>query len=544
MISKVAVVVVVLALMPLLSLADCPSVGSSMTMSGPCSLDNLKSNGCDPTSTLGLTEDQVQHICDNSGVTFSSITNNYYQFDKTHMDGGGHWNTGQDGIPNGLNLRTDAARIGRIAANIAPFARINWPIYSALNNYTDPVYGQRRRLDGGSLSTMDTDANYDSYMSNFNLSDATCTSNTVMCCFIKNRLSTFVGNANVCNIDLDGAKRSNHVNRGYGTYDTTTPTYCVGFTWKNSSLDDMNRFKGNALFDVAYNTVYQKGYVENIPGAPMCGCLEQMPAVTKADCRQVQVNSESYIVSVPSENELVIYPDLAHTDISYSDCASGLQTTVLNNLPKTATEMRARVSAKLVGNGGCTSANSKYLNEKFWVKSSTPTVFTTKVNTSQWTQVAGLGTYFFPVRASLDEQDKSLRALMGSKPPYPIIYRICSSCLPSHQHIYYKRLSQIPAASTGFNFLNLFLNNFTTVNSTSNPNVRGKDFQLYSSFADAVGNKNAWKVCAEDANSNYGFPSTCGPTYWGSCQWNRYNDYMCDGTDYSAWLHGFYVQRK
>ena len=37
------------------------------------------------------------------------------------------------------------------------------------------------------------------------------------------------------------------------------------------------------LFDVAFKqSLYDKGYVKNVPGSPMCGCIEKMPTVTRA----------------------------------------------------------------------------------------------------------------------------------------------------------------------------------------------------------------------------------------------------------------------
>ena len=38
-----------------------------------------------------------------------------------------------------------------------------------------------------------------------------------------------------------------------------------------------------------YDHFTQRGYVENVPGAPMCGCVEQMPVVTRSDCTQLDV---------------------------------------------------------------------------------------------------------------------------------------------------------------------------------------------------------------------------------------------------------------
>jgi hypothetical protein len=115
--------------------------------------------------------------------------------------------------------------------------------------------------------------------------------------------------------------------------------------------------------------------------------------------------------------------------------------------------------------------------------------------------------------------------------------------LPSHRQIYYKRLTPIPSVSSGYNFLNLFLNNFTTVNATSNPNILGKDFQLYSTYQDAVAGTNPWQYCDFYNDEDIGFPGSCGPVTYTDCQWNMYSDGMCD-TDYNGWLNGFFVQNK
>jgi hypothetical protein len=38
--------------------------------------------------------------------------------------------------------------------------------------------------------------------------------------------------------------------------------------------------------------MYIRGYVKNIPGAPMCACAEQMPTVSRADCTQIDFESK------------------------------------------------------------------------------------------------------------------------------------------------------------------------------------------------------------------------------------------------------------
>merc|ERR1712045_187647 len=48
--------------------------------------------------------------------------------------------------------------------------------------------------------------------------------------------------------------------------------------------------KGNNLFYVSmYDHMHQRGYVRNVPGAPMCACAENMPVVTRSDCTELDV---------------------------------------------------------------------------------------------------------------------------------------------------------------------------------------------------------------------------------------------------------------
>lgn len=42
-----------------------------------------------------------------------------------------------------------------------------------------------------------------------------------------------------------------------------------------------------------FDHLYSRGYSKNLAGAPMCGCIDQMPLVTRADCTQTNVD-ETY----------------------------------------------------------------------------------------------------------------------------------------------------------------------------------------------------------------------------------------------------------
>jgi len=95
--------------------------------------------------------------------------------------------------------------------------------------------------------------------------------------------------------------------------------------------------------------------------------------------------------------------------------------------------------------------------------------------------------------------------------PQKILYRVCATCVESHQHIYYKRLSDIP---DGYDLLNTVKNKWSQTN-----NVMGTDFNLYSTFQDAQDNTNEWEYCKY--HNHVGMPYECGPTEKVRNQWAK-----------------------
>lgn len=88
-----------------------------------------------------------------------------------------------------------------------------------------------------------------------------------------------------------------------------------------------------------------------------------------------------------------------------------------------------------------------------------------------------------------------------------IIHRGCADCTsPEHKHIYYRRLTDIPG---DFDLFNHLLNGRSDANGR---NVWKVDFELYSTYDDAVNKVNPWK-CPNDT-FDYGntFVGECSPS--------------------------------
>jgi len=124
--------------------------------------------------------------------------------------------------------------------------------------------------------------------------------------------------------------------------------------------------------------------------------------------------------------------------------------------------------------------------------------------------------------------------------PNKIIRRFCDSCVKSHRDIFYKRLTPIPVeeeaedAVVPFYFYNMILNKWT-----SEPaNNRGVDFNLFSTYEDAISNSNPWLYC--NYHESVGFPRDCGPYNYVGSQWNSYVKGM--PSDPAANSHEWYVE--
>jgi hypothetical protein len=131
--------------------------------------------------------------------------------------------------------------------------------------------------------------------------------NSVMCCWHRDR-QYFDNNGN-CN-SLGCANRDPGDNTDlcwttsedgtevfpYPGDDTENDLHCHGFAFTDDDNDINSKARWNNLFYVSmYDHLYQRGYVDsitddpNIAGSvqPMCGCVEDMHPVARADCTEV-----------------------------------------------------------------------------------------------------------------------------------------------------------------------------------------------------------------------------------------------------------------
>jgi hypothetical protein len=427
-------------------------------------------------------------------------------------------------------MTLSANRLFRVKDNIIPSRRVLMPKYDSLLNYTYlSFFGPEMKTKGyftNNATALEIMDNYFPYLANFNLTSK-CDLNTIMCCFTENRLGDSVeDNADVCYHDLENSYFANNVRHGFGVFDPNYPAYCTAFKWGSDASSASYQYKGNALFDLSFGTFLRQGYVKNIPGAPLCSCIESMPVVSNAACRDLDVSNERYTLTYNGNGIKVVQDSV---QVTFSDCGGQdfLSYHSENLSPEVLSKLKKRITPS------CSTAGKKFLNERFLIEGST-TQFDAP-DPTKWKQFAGRGVTFYPTKTTdLKVLDGEFRAQFALS-PNKIVYRHCPRCIASHRHIYYRRITPLPDQNT-FNFLDLFLSNWISKN-----NLLNVDFELYSTYEDAINRNKKWTYCNYD-DPPVGFPRDCGITSYTPCQWNSYKKSVCNPAEYSPRNHAFYVE--
>ena len=449
----------------------------------------------------------VHPICS----AFGELVDRYYQVDKNFFDGGGDFN---DKTDSDTPRAKDTRRLATFESLTEGKTRIGFPYYDALVGYAEA-----NELVDGPL------------MSNFQ----ECNLNAVMCCTTSSRGNPFVPNADVCHVDLAVSRRSARTYHGEAHYEGTNQASCIGFSWADGS--DADRFKGNLLYEISYKLFKDTGYIKNVPGAPMCGCVEQMPVVTNSACKTIDsVTNEAYVVTSSEDGDLYVASAPGMT-VSVKDCTGSL---VDSYVGPDQDGMAERIVSP-----NCDATRGEFFNDQYYVPNDGDDPFVVQPTSGvTFEMVAGQGLYFLPDVNYLDyaARDADFRDKL-SRSQTKIVYRHCPSCLPSHQHLY-TLVKETPTPEQ-VNFLDLFLNNWRKNNGNGLAWVLGTQFEIYNNYADAVGDtKNPdtqFKYCNYN-DRNVGFPRDCGLNWKTDCQWNNYNgDKNVCGGYYAPTTTAFYV---
>jgi len=414
-----------------------------------------------------LCKDHHRSLQGSEAIPFSHVTARGSQFDKNYFDGGTDWNLGQEGISKVINA-------GRIPASAEAISsqQLAWP----------------------------------SYIANFDDVDS-CQLRTAMCCFTKaqdpstgmvSNIQDNLGispNADVCTIHLDRSPHAGHVTTGKTYYSSgknieeeTEDAYCTGFSWSQDENDISTKFRANTLFHISMmDGFYNNNLVGGVPGAPMCGCVEQMPVVSHADCvKPVQ----SRRLSVGNNGNMFIDSSMNFIPCNEDSLVAAYAADASNDV---------EALSKIVA-GSCVDAVDKDLAPQGYKRGNAWWY----ADEEHWTPVGGIGFMYHPEISS----DDFKRAFKSSSTN--VIRRVCKSCIPSHRDIYYKRITPVPDS---LDLLDMLKNSFSSTN-----NVLSTDFEMYSK--DKNGLVTHWQHC--NYSISHGFPYECGPEGAVTKQWTAF----------------------
>lgn len=300
---------------------------------GPCTVENFNAQGYDVSS---WPVSEFYEKCAEAlrpTLDLSVAVGKGPQFLKNFLDGGTTWNDNYEQQDGKYKLSEDAAVIVELDDNAKTV------VFTAPDGGTKEVYGP-------------------GYFSNFYNGDKECRMGAMTCCYTANREGNEEDNSEACAHDMSLSAKSNHIkSRAYTIFDTksTDKTFCSGFAWEPNSFSDTVKYNTLAHMAMKEN-LYDSGRVKNIPGAPMCGCIEQMPIITNSSCIKAV---EGYMIDMDDKS--------ISLSLSWVPCK---ETNLLEHYAtlegRTDTETRF-MKDKIVGEGNCKGAIKDFLNDKMLV---------------------------------------------------------------------------------------------------------------------------------------------------------------------------------
>lgn len=459
-----------------------------VVFSSPCNYETLKAaSGCSDVefqNHLGTDAVEiVNSLCTDAiylnyedFLPWSKVSSRGEQFTDTFFDGGSIFNT-EDGITTtGVTVEDhpDTGRIKDIKEQLMTSHGITFP----------------------------------DHIKNFHGTDS-CHSKAAMCCWVGSRDtadSEVVGNTDVCYHDIENSAGSAHVEKGSAVFGSLGEVKCDGFLWTE---DDP--YRGNLLFKVAMDQGLLSGNVRNIPGAPMCACLEQMPVVTHADCTDMTV-LQQWEAIYDTTSEILSIQNYGDPQITFNDC-DGFGLSDYYKIKNAGLDYP--IDDQFVDS--CDDAIDGALEKVAFKKMD-----------QDWIPVAGKGLLYHKSYTELEFND--VWVLSNNQ----ILRRRCLECERDHMDIYYRRFDE-DGLPEGLDLLHVVKNYWRSDPEQVPHNEFMEDFKLYSTYADAKYDVNPWTTCTFN---DKGFPGGCGPTGATSNQYNTFDPEHNDGQHHVA----FYVE--
>lgn len=326
---------------------------------------------CDILNVVSSKE-VLAKLCAEKSFAFGKIGKKNEIWDKEYFDGGTAWNEHREYL--------DESGIVEDKSKLATYPGTH------IKDIRDNVANSRV-------------ITFPDYIDNFE----NCELRAAMCCFVQDRQANDNNgncakpydtncadadpgdNTDVCYVDMARAPTSSHTKKGYAVFEEEDegPTHCHGIAWATDPTDNSAKYKGNNLFYFSmYDHLTQRGYARNVPGAPMCGCVEKMPVVSRSDCTEIDA-TESVTFEYPNKQG-GLSVTINSIDIEFNACQGvkddgdamnndleGYYRRLVREEKASLVELWNLQSVSLVGNNQCHVSITNFFRSKGLVQAST-----------------------------------------------------------------------------------------------------------------------------------------------------------------------------
>ena len=297
-------------------------------------------------------------------VTFSDLTQEHNVFDKAYFDGGTYFNEGRE-TKDDSGITVDQFYAGPKDRIVAAY-------------YARALYNTGIQLP--------TD------ISNFE----NCEIRAAMCCWTQDRQANDdngncaepydencvdadpADNTDVCYVDMSRAPESSRTQEGFSVFEGESEgdAHCHGFAWDTDANDVSAFHKGANLFYVSmYDHLSQRGYVRNVPGSPMCGCVEKMAVVSRSDCTELALTKQWTGFSF--QRGVGLSAQITYNEVEFNSCqgANNNNNDLEAYYQRLVNEGRATneefevLKQTIVGDNQCDNAIEGFMTDQGWRKS-------------------------------------------------------------------------------------------------------------------------------------------------------------------------------
>lgn len=200
-----------------------------------------------------------------------------------------------------------------------------------------PTEGTLTRTVGANIASFQEDGNNNSVLQKVRTLTG-CENQAMMCCFGRDRQVDNDGNCangeGNCK-NADPGDNSNLCKIGDVAFpgEEEGDIHCHGTAWSSDPNDSTAQLRYNNWFYISmYDHMYKRGYVEQLLAGndaaitklgsqalpPMCGCIEDMPVVTRSDCTQIDATQD---FKFNLDDDMLLYSEPeGDLDVQFNAC--------------------------------------------------------------------------------------------------------------------------------------------------------------------------------------------------------------------------------